>query len=196
MPVQILGGIAKGHSLEVPSGSLIRPTSVLLRRKIFDSFQDLSGYIFIDLCAGSGAMGFEAWSRGAQEVYFIEKNKKVFRTLSDNFHMFSNRYKNEFKQRSLIIKNSPVERWLPAFFENYEVQKQYIIFFDPPYNKHNLYEFICNLFKNKKGIYKGKLWIESDHLTGFSINDLNNYFGKEDKIIKHSDSFIWLKNFI
>ena len=72
MSVKILGGFARGLNLLVPKGDLIRPTSIMLKRRVFDFFQRMDDKIFIDLCAGSGAVGLEAWSRGAQK--FISTN--------------------------------------------------------------------------------------------------------------------------
>ena len=56
----------------------------MLRRRIYDSWQNLNDVIFVDLCAGSGAMGFEAWSRGAKKVYLNEMNRHVLKTLEEN----------------------------------------------------------------------------------------------------------------
>ena len=84
MSLKILGGFARGQILAVPKGDLIRPTSVMLKRRIYDFYQDLSGVTFIDLCAGSGAMGFEAWSRGARRIYLNEVNRHVLMTLEEN----------------------------------------------------------------------------------------------------------------
>ena len=58
MSIKILGGFARGQVLAVPKTDSIRPTSVMLRRRIYDFFQDLDGFYFLDICAGSGAMGF------------------------------------------------------------------------------------------------------------------------------------------
>ena len=69
--MQIIGGLAKGHGLCVPRG--IRPTSTLLKRKLFDSHQTWEAVNFIDLCAGSGSVGLEAWSRGAKSVCLVEQ---------------------------------------------------------------------------------------------------------------------------
>ena len=75
MTVKILGGVARGFPLALPRSDLTRPTSVLIKRKLFDWRQDLSGHTFIDLCAGSGAMGFEALSRSADKVVLVDSEK-------------------------------------------------------------------------------------------------------------------------
>ena len=84
MSIRILGGLGKGHVLEVPPENITRPTSVMLRRKLFDRYQDISDYTFIDICAGSGAMGLEAISRGAKKVIFIENSQKALSILKKN----------------------------------------------------------------------------------------------------------------
>ena len=84
MSIKILGGFARGQILSVPKGDIIRPTSVLLKRRIFDFYQDMDEVVFVDLCAGSGAMGFEAWSRGAALVFLNETNRHVSKILQEN----------------------------------------------------------------------------------------------------------------
>jgi hypothetical protein len=78
MSIQILGGLARGRTLDVPTGNLIRPTSVMLRRRLFDARQDMSSFHFYDLCSGSGSVGIEAWSRGAEALFLNEKNAGGF----------------------------------------------------------------------------------------------------------------------
>ena len=76
MPLRILGGKAKGQLLKSPpENSITRPTSVMLKRKFFDAFQDLGEAHFYDLCAGSGSVGIEAWSRGVKQVELVEKHE-------------------------------------------------------------------------------------------------------------------------
>src|SRR3990172_5277353 len=97
MSIKILGGIAKGTILFLPNEKLARPTLVLLKRKIFDAAQNFEGSIFIDACAGSGAIGLEAWSRGADRVYLIESDKKVFDCLLKNTEKIEKHFNQEIK---------------------------------------------------------------------------------------------------
>ena len=62
MGLKILGGIAKGNTINIPKNGSFRPTSIRLKRRLFDFRQNWEGYTFIDLCAGSGAVGIESWS--------------------------------------------------------------------------------------------------------------------------------------
>lgn len=81
MAVKILGGKLKGLSLPVTSAEHTRPTSVQLRRKLFDAFDDWRGIHFYDLCAGTGAVGLEALSRGALSVWLNDRSERAYRGL-------------------------------------------------------------------------------------------------------------------
>ena len=65
MSIKILAGELKGMGIAVPSSDQLRPTSIMLRKKIFDASQGLDIRWFVDLLAGSGSVGLEAVSRGA-----------------------------------------------------------------------------------------------------------------------------------
>ena len=71
--MEISGGIARGMVLEVPRGMDVRPTSIRARRALFDSLGDFSGKRVCDLFAGSGALGLEAVSRGAESLLSVEE---------------------------------------------------------------------------------------------------------------------------
>ena len=83
--MEITAGKLKGMPLASPDvHAPVRPTSVRARQAFFDSLGDLSGKTFADLCAGSGAMGLEAISRGAANVIFAEKDQASLRTIRKN----------------------------------------------------------------------------------------------------------------
>jgi 16S rRNA (guanine(966)-N(2))-methyltransferase RsmD len=71
--MEIAGGTARGTVLEVPRGMDVRPTAIRARRALFDSLGDLSGKKVCDLFAGSGALGLEAVSRGAESLVSVEE---------------------------------------------------------------------------------------------------------------------------
>lgn len=186
MAVKILGGTAKGFSLQTPKGNLIRPTSIVLRRKAFDTYQDWEDWIFVDACAGTGAMGLEAWSRGARRVYFIEKNEKVYSILSENLRKIRKSYKDQFESIELVSINQSIESWLTGFRGAYaklseEEKSKCLIFLDPPYKSKDVYEKV--IFKKLIGEkwFKGWLWIESDEKKGLLPSEL------EDKGISFYD---------
>ena len=71
--MNVISGIAKGIVLETPKGLSVRPTAARAKKSLFDSYRNWTGKTVVDLFAGTGAFGIEAASRGAANVYFIEK---------------------------------------------------------------------------------------------------------------------------
>lgn len=82
--MRIISGYLGGRTIRVPKGD-IRPTQDKVRGAIFSSLAPvIPGAHVLDLYAGSGAMGLEAWSRGAASVIWVEKDRQIFRTLQRN----------------------------------------------------------------------------------------------------------------
>lgn len=76
--VRIVAGRLRGRRLRVPSDPDLRPTSDRVREALFNILgQDLSGLDVVDLFAGCGALGFEALSRGARRVVFVEADPRT-----------------------------------------------------------------------------------------------------------------------
>ena len=99
-----------------------RPTSSLVREALFNIWQGrILGARWLDLCAGSGAMGAEALSRGAAEVVGIEKSSAACRVISQNWQKIA-----KPSQRYSLNKGDVVQkmRGLTAFD---------LVYFDPPY---------------------------------------------------------------
>lgn len=81
--MRITGGIARGRPIRVPAG--IRPTQDRVRAALFNMLAaGVEGRRVLDLFAGSGALGLEAWSRGAAFVCWVERNARVARVLRAN----------------------------------------------------------------------------------------------------------------
>src|SRR3989338_242258 len=86
--MKIIGGELKGRNFYLPVH--IRPTQNIVREAIFDLIgHDLSGLTFLDLFAGSGAIGFEAISRGASRVTLVESDFKCFEVLQKNVSLLT-----------------------------------------------------------------------------------------------------------
>ncbi len=175
MSINILGGYYRGFSLVVSKHLTIRPTSVMLRRKLFDSHQDLSDYFFVDLCAGSGAMGLEALSRGAQTILLNEKDPKVYKNLLENTDKFITKY--DVSSQIELFKKDALQ-CLDAFMSRYEgfsddLKSKTIIFFDPPYENLKFYEEFCAKIKSFT-IFTGEIWIEADRQKTFPLDVMEN----------------------
>ncbi|MDJ0652379.1 MAG: 16S rRNA (guanine(966)-N(2))-methyltransferase RsmD [Simkaniaceae bacterium] len=88
--MKITGGFLKNQLLKVPKGNKTRPTAEKLRQSVFNRAQAyVENCNFLDLYAGSGAMGIEALSRGAKEATFIEKDRFALKTLRENISKLS-----------------------------------------------------------------------------------------------------------
>ena len=78
-------GLYKNHKLTTPKGSKTRPTSEKLRQTVFNICQHaVADAAFLDVFAGSGAMGIEALSRGARHATFIENNRQALHAIKKN----------------------------------------------------------------------------------------------------------------
>jgi 16S rRNA (guanine966-N2)-methyltransferase len=85
MATRIISGFARGVNIDVPDGLEVRPTLEKIRGAIFSAVGDVSGWRVVDLYAGSGALGFEALSRGASEVLLIEKDQRFLANIKQNY---------------------------------------------------------------------------------------------------------------
>jgi len=121
---RIIAGQARGRRLQVPAGTMTRPTSDRAREGLFSSLQSLSdvdGARVLDLYAGSGALGLEALSRGAVSATFVEDDPHALNAIRDNIAttMLPGGY----------VVPMTVELYLAA-----EPEPRYdVAFLDPPY---------------------------------------------------------------
>lgn len=87
---RIIGGVARGRGITTPRGNATRPTADRVREALFSSVEStlgtLHGVAFLDLYAGSGAVGIEAASRGASHVTCIERDRGVSALIAANAH--------------------------------------------------------------------------------------------------------------
>ena len=112
----------------------LRPTSDRLRETLFDvlaAARDLAETVWLDLYAGTGAVGIEALSRGAREVYFVESAKKHARLLRDNLASLGITQGFEVQERE-------VSKALPLLETTGVVCD--CCFLDPPYRMRGAYE--------------------------------------------------------
>jgi 16S rRNA (guanine966-N2)-methyltransferase len=125
--MKILGGKYKGRNFYMPAG--IRPTQNVLRAAIFDLLgHDFKGLSFLELFAGSGAVGLEAISRGADEVVMVEHNALNAKTIQENCELLGIDLGLNF---SLIHGDafSSIKRL------SEEAKRFDIVFLDPPYGR-------------------------------------------------------------
>jgi len=125
--MRITGGDFKGRNFSFLAGSKERPTSDFLREALFSLLGSLKSKKFLDLFAGSGSVGMEAASRGASEVFLVEKSKKLTAVAAKNIKHLS----LEDKCKVICAGAEEALRYLAR--KNYRAD---VIFADPPYNKN------------------------------------------------------------
>jgi 16S rRNA (guanine(966)-N(2))-methyltransferase RsmD len=121
--MRITTGIYKGRGIRMPAG--IRPTQNITRKAIFDILGDIQGLLFLELYAGSGAVGIEAVSRGAKEAVFVENNHSVLKVLIQNL--------SYLPQTKYYIM--PIDALVAIKRLAEDGRKIDVIFLDPPYCK-------------------------------------------------------------
>jgi len=84
MTVRVVAGEFKGRRLHAPRGARTRPTADRVREALFSMLGDVSGARVLDLYAGSGALGIEALSRGAESAVFVERDRRALAALRRN----------------------------------------------------------------------------------------------------------------
>jgi len=128
--MRVIGGLARGRRLQAPRGRRTRPTSDYLREVLFDLLgQQVSGRNFLDLYAGTGAVGIEALSRGAARAVFVEHDRSAIGALRQNLDA------SGLLDRATVLQMD-VLRYLrrPAT----EPGRFHLIFLDPPYGQVNV----------------------------------------------------------
>jgi 16S rRNA (guanine966-N2)-methyltransferase len=96
--VRIIAGTHRGRKLTAPKGMATRPTTDRVREALFSILGPLHGARAVDLYAGSGALGFEALSRGAEHAWFIESGKAACQVLRENAEHL------QFTSRATIVQ--------------------------------------------------------------------------------------------
>jgi 16S rRNA (guanine966-N2)-methyltransferase len=129
--VRIIGGQWKGRKLKFPARPDLRPTLGRVRETLFNWLAPfIAGTRCLDLYAGSGALGFEALSRGAVEVTFVEQDRKAAAALKTNATLFFDNRIDEgnLDERKARIRNETAGRFLDRDTSRFD-----LVFFDPPF---------------------------------------------------------------
>jgi len=129
--VRIIGGIWRSRQLTVLDLPGLRPTTDRIRETLFNWLgQDLTGLTSLDLFAGTGALGFEAASRGADLVVLLEKDKKAHANLGTNFALLQSSPVSGVVE---ILQRDSVE-----FLSQQPDRSTNLIFIDPPFQDGTL----------------------------------------------------------
>ncbi len=143
--VRIIAGRYRGRRLAFPAAPGLRPTGDRLRETLFSWLQtELPGARCLDLFAGSGALGFEAASRGAREVVLVEANPAVATALQANIG-------------KLAAAEIRLVRGDALVYLNQESQPFDVIFLDPPFHGDWLTKVLALIAQ--RGLVKAGGWI-------------------------------------
>ena len=134
--MRVIGGEFRSRALKSVPGLDTRPTPDRLRETLFNVLAPrMEGVTFLDLYAGTGAVGIEALSRGAARAIFVEKARAALLTLRDNIRSLG------LTPRAEVRQGSP-SKLVPLLHAD-------IVFLDPPYAQENEYSATLNALAEK-----------------------------------------------
>ena len=160
--MRIITGKARGLKLTTPKNMDVRPTSDRVKESLFNIIgTKIVGTHVLDLFAGTGNLGLEAWSRGAEKVVFIDESQASLQLVRSNIA------KAKAEKETTVIKGNAVKEIadLAARGERFD-----FIFCDPPYNKGLPAQIIEQVAKYDIVISGGYLIVE--HSQHESLSEL------------------------
>jgi 16S rRNA (guanine(966)-N(2))-methyltransferase RsmD len=185
--MRVIGGKFKGLKLIPPNDLGIRPTSDRLKEALF-SILDSKKYNInihnssvIDICSGTGALGIEALSRGANKIYFIDQETKSVQIIEKNISKL--KINNEDKIFIKVIKDKSTKalKKINHVFD--------IVLIDPPYNTKIIEETLqdlknYNLIKTHSYIFAESSNAEIFDFNGYELLDTKKYGKSKLTILK------------
>ncbi len=184
---QIIAGTHKGKILELPSLDVTRSSKSILKESFFNTIQfDIMDAKLVEMFGGSGSIGLEAVSRGAQNVYFFEKNKNSFDVLQRNIK------KIDSSKCEAILGD--VFETFPNFIARFkEHNERFFFYVDPPFSiregMETIYDQMIGLLESIPKEMVEMIVIE--HMTGLELPETIGAFSlkKSKKFGKTSLSY-------
>ncbi|MFT4058582.1 MAG: 16S rRNA (guanine(966)-N(2))-methyltransferase RsmD [Legionella sp.] len=147
--IRIIGGQYRGKKLHFPAVEGLRPTPDRVRETLFNwLMHDIRNARCLDAFAGSGALGLEAFSRGAKNVVFLEQSPQVHANLQKIILSFNN--------PTLQLLKMDARHYLQTNKEQFD-----IIFLDPPFSQNYLPQCIGDIRQRNLLVQGGLLYLES-----------------------------------
>ena len=168
--IRIIGGRHKSYRIVFKASSALRPTSDRAKETLFSWLQfELENKSCLDLFAGTGSLGLEALSRGAQHVTFVEREKSLYKNIIKNISDLG--YENKIQA---VCSDS--FKWLKK-----NKQKFDLVFLDPPFDLIDYKMLIRAIFQNNVLNEDGKIFLESSKHTSIELSKTQNIL--KDKTI-------------
>lgn len=156
--MRVIAGSARRLKLVAPYGLDTRPTQDIIKETLFNIIQaDVPGAVVADLCAGSGAIGIEALSRGAKRAYFVENGREACACIQKNLHT------THFEEEAVLLKQDV----LSALRHIHEKEVD-LIYVDPPYEAQTVHDILHALAQEKYVTENTLIIVESSLDTDFS----------------------------
>lgn len=178
--MRVIAGKYKSRRLIAPTGTEIRPTSDRLRETLFNVVAaGVPGSVWLDLFAGTGAIGIEAISRGARMAYFVESSKRAARTIRENLASLGIQEGYEILEREASV----ALRMLDS-----QVVVCDFCYLDPPYRKMGDYEQVLGFLSQSRSLGRESLVI-AEHDKHF---DPGEEFGslRRQRMLRQGDSVL------
>jgi len=169
--IRITGGGLKGKKIPFDFKNSLRPTSSKLREVLFNWLQfEIQNFQCLDLFAGTGALGIEALSRGADKTIFIESNKKNYMALKNSLLELN------LKSQSMLLFKDGL-----AWIKENDLSVFDLIFLDPPFDNNYETKVLEMLCKNKNLKSSCKIYIEFSKFSDIKLS--NSYEILKEKIV-------------
>lgn len=160
--MRIIAGKGRSLPLKTIEGSNTRPTTDRIKETLFNMLQSqITDCYFLDLFSGSGQIGLEAVSRGAEYAVFVENNKKAAACIQDNINF------TKFQEQCQLIPMDAI-----AALRSIEGKYHFdIIFMDPPYKQEYEKDVLAYLSKSKLIDSDTTIVVEASSDTSFDYLD-------------------------
>jgi 16S rRNA (guanine966-N2)-methyltransferase len=175
---RIIGGLVGSRKLVSPAKST-RPTSDRIRESIFSSLDSkdvVAGAVVLDLYAGTGALGLEALSRGANSTILVESNKQAAAVCIKNARLIQDSLAEEEHEVSAKVQIQPVQKFLDSNSQIFD-----LVFIDPPYEisnqevEKNLESLLGSLSKDALVLVERSARAEAIATKGYELLETKNF---------------------
>lgn len=191
--IYLLAGAFKGKKLEVLTSPGLRPIGSRVKEIFFNWIQfDIEGSSCLDLFAGSGALGFEALSRGAHFLQMYEYSPNVYKKLIQNYQGLNINQFEKIYGESPRVKIDQVDSYAKV---KVQAQQDYnLVFVDPPFMQERELEVLSDLANNKYLRNQCLVFLQLDGAYENAINNLDARFSVE-KFKKVGNILLYLLRF-
>lgn len=179
--MRVIAGTARSLPLKAPKGLDTRPTTDRIKETLFNMLQyKIPGAVFADLFSGSGAIGIEAISRGAEKAYFIDNSPHAAACIGQNLTF------TKTQNRAILLKQD-----VCSALGGIREKEIHIIFMDPPYGRGYEREVLAVLSEKEYVTGDTLMIVETDMDTDFSyLPELGLHVEKEKRYKTNRHLFI------